>query len=81
MMHDESPQVKLRKHPPQRIGVEPRSPPTEFLLFDGMSPNDNTDEDDFISMTWVSSPFPELVSPPTSKNPLPVNINYYFLLT
>ena len=72
-MHESSLQ-----HPPQRIGVEPRSPPTASHLLDGMSPNGDEDEDELTSMTSVSRLLPE-VRPPKIKNRLSENRKYYDL--
>ena len=56
-MHESS-SGKGKPPPPQRIGVEPRSPPTATILLDGMSPNGDEDEDELTSMTSVSRLFP-----------------------
>ena len=57
------------------MGVEPRSPPTAYLLADGISPNEDvTLELDCTSMTSVARSFPPLlVEPPAIKNCLAAN--------
>ena len=52
-MHESS-SGKGKPPPPQRIGVEIRIPPTEYLRLDGMSPNGDEDEDELTSITSVS---------------------------
>ena len=60
-------------YPPQTIGVEPRSPPTAYSLFDGMSPNWDEVEDEFTSINSVAW----LSHPPTIKNCLSAKIKYH----
>ena len=62
------------------MGVEPRSPPTAYILFDGISPNEDvTLELDCTSMTSVARLFPPLlVAPPAIKNCLAANRKYNF---
>ena len=58
------------------MGVEPRSPPTAYLLLDGISPNEDvTLELDCTSMTSVARLFPPrlVVSPPAIKKCLAAN--------